>query len=219
MSKPNVLFLPASIRSHIMPAMYLADILKEKYESYFTVTNDILEELVIKNDYKTIRHSGVKSMIGMENDFILNEKKEKIGFWNLVKTLINNEIFEFRKKELISIIEQINPKIVFIDIFSSTDYLVLKAINPNLKLFFFNPMLSTYRINGYPIVSEGTWMKNNTKGVELKKSSNSVIQGLINPKSTIINHLYKKHSTKVVYQKKTLIKKMPLQKCFEVYLS
>lgn len=169
MSKPSLLFIPASIRSHIMPAMYLADLLADKYEIYFAVTDIILEELVRSNGYQSIRHSGIKVLIDMESLFIADKKKQKVRFWNLANAYRKNEVYEFRKRELYEIIESIKAVAVIIDIFTSTDYLVLNNHPAKPNLLFFNPMLSTYRVNGFPIVSEGTWSKSITVKVETKE--------------------------------------------------
>jgi len=122
MSKSNILFLTASIRSHVMPAMYLADLIAEKYDIYFAVTNDVLKELVEENGYNSVMQSQFRVMIGMEPSYILSKKKQTVSFWSLVRTYRKNEIFEFRKRELVKLIQNINPQTVIIDIFSSTDY-------------------------------------------------------------------------------------------------
>jgi len=44
--KKSILFLPASIRSHVVPALYVADLLAEEYDIYFAVTSEVLEEIV-----------------------------------------------------------------------------------------------------------------------------------------------------------------------------
>ena len=197
MNIPRILFLPASIRSHIMPAMYLADLLKYKYEIFFAVTDEILGELVTKNGFSTIRQSGVKAMFNMEGSFIATEKKKKVNFWNLSKAYRKNEVFNYRQKELSHILEEIKPVSVIIDIFSSTDYLVLKSLNPKLNLIFFNPMLSTYRVNGYPIVSEGVWLKNMSIQPNKIKKTKGVWSSITQPKQSILTYLNRQQEKKI----------------------
>lgn len=200
MNKPGLLFIPASIRSHIIPAMYLADLLADKYEIYFAVTDDILTELVEKNGYKAVRQSGMKVMFGMENDFIMSEKKVKVSFLRLAKVYRNNELFNYRKKELGKLLEDLKPASVIIDIFSSTDYLVLKALSPKLNIVFFNPMLSTYRINGYPIVSEGSWLKNISIKPNTSKKTTSFWASIIQPKQGILSYLRTQQEKQIFQQ-------------------
>ncbi|MFD2520203.1 glycosyltransferase [Emticicia soli] len=200
MKKSGLLFIPASIRSHIIPAMYLADLLADKYEIYFAVTDEILTELVEKNGYKAVRQSGMKVMFGMESDFIVSEKKAKVSFLRLAKAYKNNELFNYRKKELGKLLEDIKPAGVIIDIFSSTDYLVLKTLRPQLNVVFFNPMLSTYRINGYPIVSEGSWLKSTSTKPGTFKKTTSFWTGITQPKQSILAYL-KKQQEKQIFQK------------------
>ena len=181
-----------------MPAMYLADILSEHYESFFAVTNEILENLVVANQYKAISHSGFKPLFGMEHSYLTKEKKQKAGFWNLVKSHQNNEIYEFRKKELYEIVERINAKVVIIDIFSSTDFLVLNNHPDNLILLFFNPMLSTYQIGDFPIISDGTWFKNQSKTVVKQNIRSRFINYLKNPKESILNQIIEKQKKEIL---------------------
>jgi len=170
-----------------MPAMYLADLLKCHYSIYFAITNDILKELVEKNGFKAIFQSRWRVMLGMERDYIVTEKKQYGNFWNLVKAIRKNEVFEHRQKELKGLIESLKPHAVIIDIFSSTDYLVLKSLGFRLKLLFFNPMLSTYRVSGYPLVSEGTWIKSEVKTED--KSKKHFLNFLRRPKGSILHYL------------------------------
>ncbi len=62
-NKPTVLFLPASIRSHVLPSLYLAGLLAEDYEVVYAVTSDILAELVTKNGYWAVMNSENRALI------------------------------------------------------------------------------------------------------------------------------------------------------------
>ncbi len=176
--------------------MYLADILAEKYDINFAVTDKVLDKLVLANGYKTIWHSGIKPLIRMESNFIAFEKKQKVNFWNKCKTLYKNEVYKFRKRELNSIIEKTKAEIVIIDIFSSTDFLVLNNHPRKPKLLFFNPMLSTCKVNGFPIVSEGTWATENTGNIKERKLGFKDF--IKQPKESILFYLNEKQ-TKLIF--------------------
>lgn len=181
-----------------MLAIYLADLLSDNYEIYFALTDDVLEELVICNGYQVIRHSGLRPLIGMESRYLFSKKKQKVGFWTLAKVFYKNEVFEFRKKELYKIIESINAVAVVIDIFNSLDYLVLNNHPKKPNLLFFNPMLSTYRVNRFPIVSEGSLDKNISVKVEIKEAPlNNLLRFIKHPDEQILYYLEARQTRKI----------------------
>lgn len=154
--KKSILFLPASIRSHVVPALYLADLLGEEYDIYFAVTSEILGEIVKKQGHQALRTGNFRVALGMEGQYVF-ETKNKISKWETLKSVLNNELYDYRQKELSEFIDRITPSAIFIDIFNSTDLLVLYPKYKDIKLLFMNPMLSTYRVNGFPTVDEGYW--------------------------------------------------------------
>lgn len=149
-----------------MPSFYIANLLASEYEITYAVTNDILKELVEANAFKTINITRYKVLLGMEMQFAVTELKVKPTFLNYIKTLKSKDLANFRKEELKTICENIKPKAIYIDIFSSTDYVLLKGLNFTQNLFFFNPMPSTYRVKSYPIVSDAEFVY--TKNLEIK---------------------------------------------------
>lgn len=78
--KPRVLIIPAAIRSHVLPSLYVADKLSEEgYEVHYAVTNDILAELVTKNGYQAVKNTGWRAGYGMEASYI-GAKKEIVSY-------------------------------------------------------------------------------------------------------------------------------------------
>lgn len=112
--KKSVLFLPASIRSHVVPALYLADLLAKEYDIYFAVTNEILEEIVLKQGYHAVRTGTFRVALGMEAEFLFT-RKGKVSKWQMLKSVWNNELYHYRQKELSDIVDQIKPTVVFIE--------------------------------------------------------------------------------------------------------
>jgi UDP:flavonoid glycosyltransferase YjiC (YdhE family) len=168
--KKSVLFLPASIRSHVVPALYLADVLSSDYDIHFAVTGDVLEEIVVKQGYSAIRTSSFRVALGMEGLYLW-EKKKKNSKWDILKSIRTNELYHYRQNELAEIIDRIKPDIIFIDIFNSTDILVVQSRYKEIRLVFLNPMLSTYTIPGFPTVDQGKWTPDELpkKGKEAKR--------------------------------------------------
>ncbi|WP_161787142.1 glycosyltransferase [Hymenobacter sp. IS2118] len=92
----------------------------------------------------------------MESQY-LESQGRSAGFWPVVRAVWTNEIYWQRKLELDALLDQVKPAVVIIDIFSSADFLVLYRYRSTVQLLFCNPMLSTYRVSNFPIVSEASW--------------------------------------------------------------
>ncbi|MEY4539543.1 MAG: hypothetical protein RLZZ306_1300 [Bacteroidota bacterium] len=74
--KSTILFIPASIRSHVMPSLFIADLLAEEYDIHYAVTNEILREIVVKNGFNGFLNSGFRPCIGIEGRFLSEVKKK-----------------------------------------------------------------------------------------------------------------------------------------------
>ena len=155
-TKKRVLFIPASIRSHVIPTLYVADQLVSEYDVYYAVTNQVLADIVTENGYTPVMNDQFRVAVGMEHQFLVT-KRRKTGFWQVLRSVYCNDLFYHRKQVLDELVTQIKPDVVIIDIFSSTDFLALYHHRARVKLLFCNPMLSTYRIGNLPIVSESVW--------------------------------------------------------------
>jgi hypothetical protein len=114
-----------------------------------------------------------------------------LTFWNLSKALWKNEVYQYRKVELDSIIEKLKPKIVIVDIFCSTDFFILHSHINHLKVFFYNPMPSTYKVGNFPLVSETVWSEKKTILESTIKSK--LKQFLKSPKSYVFEYLKQKN--------------------------
>jgi hypothetical protein len=182
--RQSVLFLPAAIKSHIIPAFFLAELLRDNFEIWFAVSNEVLEELVLSQGYLACRTSPYRVAVGMENRFVVEQSRVRSRF-HVLRAIWNDDLTSYREKELIDIIDRIQPTCIFIDIFNSTDLLVMFPLHERIRFVFLNPMLSTYRINGFPTVSEGRW----PKSFETKQVSQSVTfrQALKRPIDTLID--------------------------------
>jgi len=154
--KQRVLFLPAAIRSHIVPSLYLAKLISGNLDIYFNVTNDVLDEIVVRQGYKTFSSSPYRVLAGMEPQFVLDTTGKR-GRWRILRSIVRNDIFHHRQNELSMIVDKVEPTVIFLDIFNSSDLLLLYPKYSNIKYVFFNPMLSTYRVGGFPMVDQGYW--------------------------------------------------------------
>lgn len=93
--KKSILFLPASIRSHVVPALYLADLLGKEYDIHFAITSEILKKIVKKQGHYAIRTGNFRVALGMESLYIF-EKKKRISKWETLKSVLNNELYDYK---------------------------------------------------------------------------------------------------------------------------
>jgi UDP:flavonoid glycosyltransferase YjiC (YdhE family) len=116
---------------------------------------------------------------------------QKVSFFTLMKAYIGNVLYRNRKKEIDELLEQVKPDIVIVDIFNSTDFIFLYAYHNKFKIFFFNPMPSTYRVESYPIVSENIWLNNNNSVTTPK--SIKYLDFIKSPQKTFLQWVSEKH--------------------------
>lgn len=76
--KPRLLILPAAIRSHVLPSLYIADVLADEYEIVYAVSNPILADLVIANGYQAVMNSGHRVGYHMEASFLASKNKSPL---------------------------------------------------------------------------------------------------------------------------------------------
>jgi UDP:flavonoid glycosyltransferase YjiC (YdhE family) len=159
--KKKALFITVDIRSHVLPSFFLADILSKEYDITYAVKDKIIEDLVVENGYKSTVIPGFRIGVNSEASYIQN-RGEVLSFFRLMKSYLTDEIYWHRKKILDELLEQVRPDIVIMDVFGSTDFFLLHHYE-QIKFMFFNPMPSIYQVDGYPIVSEGVWLKESKK--------------------------------------------------------
>lgn len=196
------------IRSHVLPSLYVADLLADEYEVHYVVTNQVLAEIVEKNGYQAVMNSGFRVGYNMEASY-LGAKKQKLSYGRLLKAYRNNELYWERKRELDALIDEIRPTAILIDLFVCTDFWVLNPRRREFKLLFFNPMPSTYRVKNWPIVSSplnppmGDLIPNGSShtsqsdaqqgGFGWKKRSDLFLRFLRNPKEAWLRQVVARH--------------------------
>ncbi|MFT3749700.1 MAG: hypothetical protein QM768_15340 [Agriterribacter sp.] len=160
--KKKVLFIPAPIRSHILPSFYLADKLSVDCNIAYAVANPDLGKLVTDHGFSEILLAEGRFCMGHDPLVLCNDKgyaDNKVSFWKASLYYFRQEVYLKRKRALTKIVEEYCPGTIIIDIFSATDFIILFSFYPKIKLIFYNPMLSTYSYPNYPSVTEGTFAK------------------------------------------------------------
>lgn len=159
MKPQSVLFVTSQIRSHIIPSFFLAKLFSE-FNIYYTVSTDYCEDLVKRQKFNTIRTTSPRFAMG-EDPLVFYSENGYSGnvlpFFNTSLFYLRNTIYRRREAEFDKIIEEINPTLIFIDMYCSTDFLVIFNKKRNIKILFFSPMLSTYKIDNYPVLSQAMW--------------------------------------------------------------
>jgi len=198
-NKDIVLFLSASIRSHVVPSLYLARLLSADYEVVYAVTNEVLAELVTENGYRAIMNTGWRVGYQMEGGY-LAAQKQRPTYRRLLKAYRTDELYHARKQELDTIVNELRPVAIIIDLFVCMDFWLLNDRRDEFKLLFFNPMPSTYRVPGYPTVSEGYWHKDRagtSATVPPKTKKLKLSDWLRRPKATLIHRAIQHNSQRV----------------------
>jgi UDP:flavonoid glycosyltransferase YjiC (YdhE family) len=150
MSKTEVLFITAAIRSHIIPSLYIANLLSDNCNITYAVENDILEQLVESQGFNAVRYDN------HQENLETNTNRTFLGF---VRDELTAKNFKNRKILLQKLIEDLTPSVIVIDIFRSYDFYYLHHYQSKIKIFFFNPMVSTYRVEGFLTVAGKSWIK------------------------------------------------------------
>ncbi|WP_266366909.1 glycosyltransferase [Tellurirhabdus rosea] len=185
--KPVVLILPASIRSHVLPSLFLADQLAQQYDVVYAVTNDIIADIVTQNGYRVVRNSEWRVGYHQESGFLAS-RKQKLTYRRLLKAYRSSEVYAFRQRELYALIDQLKPVSVLIDLFTCTDFWVMHPRRAEFSLLFFNPMPSTYRVAGFPAVSEGIWPTSPVWTPPKTSCHKTLADWLRHPKAALLRH-------------------------------
>ena len=90
--KLNALIIPAAIRSHVLPSLYLADALAVDYDVHYAVINDTLTDIVTANGYQAIKQSGILVGYGMEPSY-LGSLGQKPTYWRVLKAYYSHELY------------------------------------------------------------------------------------------------------------------------------
>jgi hypothetical protein len=192
----SLLLYPANIQSHVIPAMNLASHLKNEYQIYVLVMEEKMADIVRSYDFHPIMISPFKVGIGHEAGY-LKEKGRKYSLWNIIRSMLTNELYKSRVSELNAKLKNLSLSAMIVDIFNSTELFVLSSVFPQTKLICFNPMLSTYKIDGIPTVSERSWATAHTKDYKIHQKG-QVFQGWMTWIGCLFRFLYARQLSRLI---------------------
>lgn len=135
----NVLFIPFNLKSHIISTFGLADILKRNGYCVTIASSGEYLELVNSNSFFSYELNGFPYGYGFEKiNRKIFENSENVYLDDLIDR-ISNRIYIDRYEKINLMINILKPKIIFIDVFCSTDLIILLKIfkNTKIKIAFF----------------------------------------------------------------------------------
>ena len=204
------LIIPAPIRSHVIPSFYLASLFNEHYKVIYACYKGELDELVLANGFENRIITSERFALGFDPVESWQTHGQKISFRFLASAVKNGLImatYKKRKAELSKLITELNPEIIFIDIFSSTDFLIIKPLFPNITIAFFNPMLNTYNPNGYANVKGELNANTEKNGLILNAIKNATSPSRLLAKLTGYDPIWQ---LKYVYKKNPALQQYPI---------
>ena len=152
----TLLFVPAPIASHLVPALALAKRLK-RYHVSFAVPTIYIEE-VQQAGFNVFALDAPRFGIG-DDPYVLQrmEHNKTPNYWREVKFYFSNSTYNQRKISLNRILDIVQPYGVLLDLFSSTDFIIIHRCVK--RVIFVSPMLSTHKAKGFPSFRDDEWTK------------------------------------------------------------
>jgi UDP:flavonoid glycosyltransferase YjiC (YdhE family) len=157
--RKKALFIMAPIRSHLLPSFYLANVLRQQYDIHYATGYPVLTELVEAQGFRPVNMTTERFASGVDalRAYVANKQKVNFRFFkNAIRDSFYRKVYLERQKELKQMLDTVQPDVIFIDIFSATDFLVLYPHLRNIHVAFVNPMLTTYNLEKYPNVVNDT---------------------------------------------------------------
>ncbi|SFF09284.1 glycosyltransferase [Thermoflexibacter ruber] len=141
-----ILFLIHTLESHYTPTFQLAKLLQSQgYQAVYAVP-ERYKAYIEAQSFATIELGGFPFGLGFEQDNREFEKSQDL-YLDVLLDKISNRIYEDRKAKLSQIVEDLQPTLILIDMWVSTDFIILYPLlqKYSIKVAFLQPMLSTYR--------------------------------------------------------------------------
>lgn len=142
----NILFLNHTLESHLNPTFQLAKILQKLGYSIIYAVPEHYKAHVEAQGFGSVALGGFPFGLGFEKDNREFEQSTEV-YLDVLIDKISNRIYEDRKAKLSKIVEDLQPALILIDMWVSTDFIILYPLAQKygIKIAFVQPMLSTYR--------------------------------------------------------------------------
>lgn len=155
--KKNAIIIVQEAKSHILPALYLAELLKDEYDFVFCQNSEKHVQFIEENGFKCVH---LKSRpIGYFEDyrFVVNQRlKSKLSYVSQFISVYNKTpLFEERQKEINGLLNSLKPELILIDLFANTNIAFFYSRPKKYKVLFFSPMLSVHPEKNRKRLNEG----------------------------------------------------------------
>ena len=199
----RIIFLPYHGTGHINPCLPLADILEQNDCEVYFAGVEFFSQYVITQGFLFYPLKSVPFGLGFETWLNTIEKKKHV-YLSTLWDRITDRLYAKREKELVKMLDDLNPDIVLIDATQSTDFIVLynHLLARKIKVGIIHAMLPTHVIPGRPPVNsyafpedtKGVWSAIlNMKGLRLQKSWRQKIKYLFFDDQLIIKRRIRKN--------------------------
>lgn len=125
----------------------MALILKENNCNVIFCGNETMERIVAKHNIKYIVLKSLSFALGFERYY---KTDNSFGFLDNLYLRVSNKLFNDRKTEIKSILDETRPHAIIIDQFLSSDYIVIHSLNEQIKVFFLQTMMPTIKSDSHP---------------------------------------------------------------------
>jgi len=144
MSHLTAIFIVPPFTSHIISTLKLAKMLNKKGYRIFYAGQSSLRRFVELQGFNFIEANSFPFGMGFEKHLVDSES----SLWDELLLRGSNKLYVQRKEDLSQLLQKVDPDIIFMDIFLSTDFIVLyehlKREQFYRKVFFIQTMLSFY---------------------------------------------------------------------------
>lgn len=140
----SVLFLVLPARSHLIATFGLAKKIKERGRTVYYACPQPFIEYIHSQGFNFCELNSHSFGYGYEEVFH-KANRSKFIFLDAFIDRLSNRFYLLRKIEIETIIQNIKPVVVFVDVFINTDYIILNSLKEkcNFQVFFLQTMLNT----------------------------------------------------------------------------
>lgn len=147
----RVLFLCYHGYGHINPCFSVAGILASRGHEVTLATSAYFNGYVTRAGFRHYPLKTVPFGLGFET-WTNAEKKLRFPYWPTLKDRAGDRLYHERETELIKLLNELGPDVVFLDATQATDFIVLYRLmrERNIAVAMIHAMFPTFVVNGRP---------------------------------------------------------------------
>jgi len=143
----TAIFLFPALSGHLNPTVKLAQFYKKKgYDIYYCGSRDMLR-FTHKNEFNFYSIDSLPFAVGFDD--IVHENHEEKWLENLVDRYTDN-LYNLRKKDIIRLVNELNPDLIFLDEFNYSDFILLYPFLEKRRLVILQTKFPMYYSQAVP---------------------------------------------------------------------